>query len=84
MKDVKNYNLLFHVNSVMLDIFLYCFFWPGRVARGIFIPKPGIEPVPLAVEAWCLNHWATREVPQMFDFRQSLCSTQKTTKLGFC
>ena len=25
---------------------------------------PGTEPVPLALEAWSLNHWTTREVPK--------------------
>ena len=25
--------------------------------------RPGIEPVPPAVEAWRLNHWTAREVP---------------------
>ena len=26
--------------------------------------RPGIEPVPLAVEARSLNHWTAREVPE--------------------
>ena len=29
----------------------------------IFIPQPGIEPMPHAAEAWSLNHWTAREVP---------------------
>ena len=29
---------------------------------GIWVPWPGIEPVPLEV-VWSLNHWTTREVP---------------------
>ena len=28
----------------------------------ILVLQLGIEPIPLAVEAWSLNHWATREV----------------------
>ena len=32
-------------------------------ACGILVPQPEIGPVPLAVEAWSLNHWTTREVP---------------------
>ena len=30
---------------------------------GLLLPQPGMEPMPLAVEAWSLNHWITREVP---------------------
>ena len=26
------------------------------------VPQPGMEPVPLEVEAWSLSHWTTREV----------------------
>ena len=33
------------------------------MACGILVPQPGIEPTPLAVEAWSLNHWTAREVP---------------------
>ena len=34
-------------------------------------PCPGIEPVPPAVEACCLNHWTAREVPFMQLWRSS-------------
>ena len=34
-----------------------------RTACGILFPRPGIEPVPPAVEVWSLNHWTAREVP---------------------
>ena len=33
------------------------------VACGILVPRPGIKPVPPAVEAQSLNHWTSREVP---------------------
>ena len=33
------------------------------MARGILVPRPGIEPVPPALEAWSLKHWASREAP---------------------
>ena len=39
------------------------FLWPRRAACGILVPRPGIEPVPPALGAWSLNHWAAREVP---------------------
>lgn len=39
-------------------IFLKLFFWP-QWAHGLLVPRPGIEPEPLALEA---NHWTSREV----------------------
>ena len=47
-------------SKVSLSFF---FFWPCHTACGILVPRPGIEPVPPAVEARGLNHWTTREVP---------------------
>ena len=43
------------------------FFFGGEqalhsVACRILVPRPGIEPVPPAVEGWSLNHWTAREV----------------------
>ena len=52
---------------------LFCnfFFWTCRKTCRIFVPRPGIEPVPPAVEARSLNHWTTREVPaHLFQMRQ--------------
>ena len=36
--------------------------WPCRMACGIFVSSPEIEPVPSALVAWSVNHWTTREV----------------------
>ena len=33
----------------------------------ILVPRPGIEPMPPALEARSLNPWTTREVPRMLD-----------------
>ena len=33
-------------------------------------PQPGIEPGPLAMKAWSLNHWTPREVPLVSYFRR--------------
>ena len=41
------------------------------MACGILVPRPEIEPTPLALEARSLNHWSTRQVP----FQQSLKGT---------
>ena len=32
------------------------------VACGIYVLRPGIEPTPLALEVWNLNHWTATEV----------------------
>ena len=33
------------------------------MAGGLLILRPGIEPMPHALEAQSLNHWTAREVP---------------------
>ena len=35
--------------------------WPHHTAFRILVPQPGIEPGPLPVKVWSLNHWTTRE-----------------------
>ena len=47
--------------------------------------QPGIDPVPPALEAWSLNHWATREVSNMcilmfVDYTQTLQKLKKNEK----
>ena len=37
-----------------------CFY----VAYRIPLPRPGIDPVPPAVEVQSLNHWTSKEVPE--------------------
>ena len=37
---------------------------PHHAARGILVPRPGVEPVPPPLGAQSLNHQTTREVPQ--------------------
>ena len=44
------------------NLFLILIFWPCRMACRILVPRPGIEPVPPAVEVQSLNHWTAREV----------------------
>ena len=41
---------------------LLFFFFLAMTCKAL-VPKPGIAPVPPAVEAWCLNHRTAREVP---------------------
>ena len=48
-------------------LFIFNFiFWPHFRACEILIPWPGIKPMPPAVEAQSVNHWTSREVPQLF------------------
>ena len=46
----------------LMNLFLFFFFWSHCAACGTLLPLPGIEPVPLVVQVWILNHGATREV----------------------
>ena len=42
--------------------FIYLFYFLGQAACVILVPRPGLEPMPPAVEAWSLNYWTAREV----------------------
>ena len=46
-----------HSNPMVLKLFFV------HSACEILVPRPGIKPVPLAVEVWSLNHWTAREFP---------------------
>ena len=39
------------------------FFWSCHTACRLLVSPRGIEPVPLTVKVWKLNHWTTRELP---------------------
>ena len=50
-----------------LSFLFYSLFLAGSAflsVNGILVSQPGIEPMPSALEAWSLNHWATGEVPE--------------------
>ena len=53
------------------------FSWLRCAACGISVPRPGTEPMSLAVEAQSPNHWTTREVRIKFLYGHSLwcCKT---------
>ena len=44
-------------------LFIFTFFLLRQAACEILVSAPGFEPVPPALEAQSLNHWATRELP---------------------
>ena len=54
------YKTIYFVEKIIVSCLDYFF---GCVACGILVPRPGIEPVPPAVEAWSPNHWTVREFP---------------------
>ena len=43
--------------------FFFFSFWPRSEACGILVPRPGIEPGPIALKAPSPNHWTAREFP---------------------
>ena len=76
MPLVHNGSAIFSQNLtvVFLLSFFFFFFWLRYAACGILVPRPGIEPMAPAVEAWTLNHWTAKEVPSLPTF--SLTSFQ--------
>ena len=54
------------------SFFFSFFFWARRATCGILIPRPGIEPGPLAMKEWSLNHWTAREFPGKSFYRQNM------------
>ena len=46
-----------------LYIYIYFFFLPHQGACGILVPRPEIEPVPLAVESRSADHHTARKAP---------------------
>ena len=46
------------------SVLFFQFFGHTAQYVGSSFPWPGIEPTPLALEAWSLNHWITKEVPK--------------------
>ena len=51
--------------AFLLLFLFYLFFWLCCMACGILVPRPRIEPVPPAVEAWSPNHWTARKFPDL-------------------
>ena len=61
--------VLLNILYIMPFFFFFFFFLPVHISCRIPAPRPGIEPMPLALELWSSNHWRAREVsiiPFMF------------------
>ena len=63
---------------------LFFFFWPCQVVCGIFIPQPGIKPVPPAVETQSPNHWNPRELPKIFLPGHGVMAKDSIWGIRFC
>ena len=64
--------------SSLGHLWFFFFFFFGCTMQHVELPWPGIEPASPAVEAWCLNHWTTREVlPILSFFRVKFRKIQK-------
>ena len=50
------------VHSLSTEGFFF-FFLPYLTASRILVPRPGIKPVPTAMEGQSLNPWTARGVP---------------------
>ena len=51
-----------HTSTHLTLLIKKIFFLLHFEAHGILVPQQGIKPGSLALEAWSLNHWTTREV----------------------
>jgi len=51
----------------------FIIFWPCDVACGILASWPGIEPMPIAVEAQSLNHFTVMEISKFPFFCNETC-----------
>ena len=62
--NILKFVILLHYKVVW--VFFFCFkgifFWPRHMAFGVLVPRPGMEPVPPALEAQSLGHWTAREI----------------------
>ena len=79
-----------HCKLLGVGILCSFLFWPRHAACRILVPRPGIEPVPPAVEAQSPNRWTAREAPGILcscgcpcrsghnvpvNFQQDICSS---------
>ena len=88
-KSKKIYIYFFKKINIYIYIFFFFFFWLHRVACGILVPQPGIEPVPSAVKVQGPNHWTVREFPLVCVFnlefiQQFLQQVELKAGLGSC
>lgn len=59
-----------------------CPLWPCHSTYVVFLPWPGAEPMPAAVEAGSLNHGTARDIP--LPLLSSFPFTENKTRWGYC
>ena len=63
---------------------LFFFFWPHYMACGVLVPRLGAEPRPLAVKAWSLNQWTTREFLRVTFFKNCVSKHCPRFRVSHC
>ena len=56
--------------NILLRRYIYLYFQPHFTACRLLVPRPGIKPMLLALEAQCLKHWTSRKVPVLYPTQQ--------------
>ena len=64
----------FFVKKILTSVYFYAS-WPLQVVCGILVPRPGIKPLPLAMEVHILNSWTTRETSLNYFFKDAIYNT---------
>ena len=54
------------------DFLMQLIIFFGCTAYGILVPQSGVEPISPVLEAQSLNHWTSREVPAVANFKRSI------------
>ena len=67
--------VLYYHTTLSLSFF---FFWPPHTAFGVLVPRPGINHMPLALEAWSLIHWIIREIHTSYFYHCSFLKAEST------
>ena len=62
----SSWPFLLLLSSVSFGKLHHFFFLLRRAACGILVPRPEMQPAPVAMEARSLHHWTDREFPTPF------------------
>ena len=68
--------------AVIWLVFVLCVSWLCHRECRILVPQTGTKPMPPSVEVWGLNHWTTREFPQVPVFDHEVLCSQRSPALS--
>ena len=68
--------------AVIWLVFVLFVSWLCHRACRILVPRTGAEPMPPSAEVWGLNHWTTREFPQVPVFDHKVLCSQRSSALS--